>query len=131
MKYAKGSTTVEMAYVMPLVFLVFLMIVRTTFYYYDKSILNGMAYETLTAAVQTMRNPKGETADAETFCRERLSGKLIYFSVPEVAVQTTKDQAKITIQASRGRMRIRVMRQAKIPHPEKKIRLKKKVETIK
>lgn len=131
MKYAKGSTTVEMAYVMPLVFLVFLMIVRTTFYYHDKSILNGMAYETLTAAVQTVRNPKGETADAEAFCRERLSGKLIYFSAPEVAVQATKDQAKITIQASRGRMRIRVMRQVKIPHPEKKIRLKKKVETIK
>lgn len=131
MKYAKGSTTVEMAYVMPLVFLVFLMIVRTTFYYHDKSILNGMAYETLTAAVQTVRNPKGETADAEAFCRERLSEKLIYFSAPEVAVQATKDQAKITIQASRGRMRIRIMRQAKIPHPEKKIRLKKKVETIK
>ncbi len=31
----------------------------------------------------------------------------------------------------RGKMCIRVKRQVKIPHPEKKIRLKKKLETIK
>ena len=48
MRCVKGSTTVEMAYVMPLIFLVFLIIVRTTFYYHDKSILDGMAYEAVT-----------------------------------------------------------------------------------
>lgn len=56
MRCVKGSTTVEMAYVMPLIFLVFLIIVRTTFYYHDKSILDGMAYEAVTTAVQTARN---------------------------------------------------------------------------
>ena len=60
MRCVKGSTTVEMAYVMPLIFLVFLIIVRTTFYYHDKSILDGMAYEAVTTAVQTARNPKSE-----------------------------------------------------------------------
>lgn len=131
MKRVKGSTTVEMAYVMPLIFLVFLVIVRTTFYYHDKSILDGMAYEALTAAVQTARNPKAETADVETFCRERIRGKLIYFSAPEVSVNVTKEQAETMISAARGRMSIQVTRQAKIPRPEKKIRLKKKLETTK
>ena len=60
MRCVKGSTTVEMAYVMPLIFLVFLIIVRTTFYYHDKSILDGMAYEAVTTAVQTARNPKAK-----------------------------------------------------------------------
>ena len=101
MRCVKGSTTVEMAYVMPLIFLVFLIIVRTTFYYHDKSILDGMAYEAVTTAVQTARNPKA------------------------------KDEAETTISATRGKMCIRVTRQVKIPHPEKKIRLKKKLETIK
>lgn len=63
MRCVKGSTTVEMAYVMPLIFLVFLIIVRTTFYYHDKSILDGMAYEAVTTAVQTARNPKAKEAD--------------------------------------------------------------------
>ena len=66
MRCVKGSTTVEMAYVMPLIFLVFLIIVRTTFYYHDKSILDGMAYEAVTTAVQTARNPKG-TDQVETY----------------------------------------------------------------
>ena len=125
MRCVKGSTTVEMAYVMPLIFLVFLIIVRTTFYYHDKSILDGMAYEAVTTAVQTARNPKAKEADVETFCRERIRWKLIYFSMPEVSVNVT------TISATRGKMCIRVTRQVKIPHPEKKIRLKKKLETIK
>ena len=66
MRCVKGSTTVEMAYVMPLIFLVFLIIVRTTFYYHDKSILDGMAYEAVTTAVQTARNPRAKEADVET-----------------------------------------------------------------
>ena len=131
MRCVKGSTTVEMAYVMPLIFLVFLIIVRTTFYYHDKSILDGMAYEAVTTAVQTARNPKAKEADVETFCRERIRWKLIYFSMPEVSVNVTDDEAETTISATRGKMCIRVTRQVKIPHPEKKIRLKKKLETIK
>ena len=97
MRYVKGSTTVEMAYVMPLIFLVFLIIVRTTFYYHDKSILDGMAYEAVTTAVQTARNPKAKEADVETFCRERIRWKLIYFSMPEVSVNVTDDEAETTI----------------------------------
>ena len=104
MRCVKGSTTVEMAYVMPLIFLVFLIIVRTTFYYHDKSILDGMAYEAVTTAVQTARNPKAKETDVETFCRERIRGKLIYFSMPEVSVNVTDDEAETTISATRGKM---------------------------
>lgn len=102
-----------MAYVMPLIFLVFLIIVRTTFYYHGKSILDGMAYEAVTTAVQTARNPRAKEADVETFCRERIRGKLIYFSMPEVSVNVTDDEAETTISATRGKMCIRVTRQVK------------------
>ena len=113
MRCEKGSTTVEMAYVMPLIFLVFLIIVRTTFYYHDKSILDGMAYEAVTTAVQTARNPS-ERADVETFCRERIR-ELIHFSMPEVSVNVTDDEAETTISATRGKMCIRVTRTGKNP----------------
>lgn len=131
MRRVKGSTTVEMALLMPMIFLVFLLVIRTTFYYHDKSILNGIAYETLTVAVQTARNPKPEEADVEAFCRKKAQGKLIYFSSPEVSLESTKEMAKVQITASRGKMKIRVLRQANVPYPEKKIRLKKKVESSK
>mgnify|MGYP000591560492 CR=1 FL=1 len=58
-------------------------------------------------------------------------GNLFIFSMPEVSVNVTDDEAETTISATRGKMCIRVTRQVKIPHPEKKIRLKKKLETIK
>ena len=80
MRCVKGSTTVEMAYVMPLIFLVFLIIVRTTFYYHDKSILDGMAYEAVTTAVQTARNPKAKEADVETFCRDQGETYLFFYA---------------------------------------------------
>lgn len=52
-------------------------------------------------------------------------GETYYFSMPEVSVNVTDDEAETTISATRGKMCIRVKRQVKIPHPEKKIRLKK------
>ena len=131
MRCVKGSTTVEMAYVMPLIFLVFLIIVRTTFYYHDKSILDGMAYEAVTTAVQTARNPKAKEADVETFCRERIRWKLIYFSMPEVSVNVTDDEAETTISATRGKNVYPGNKTGKNPASGEKDPFEEKLETIK
>ena len=45
---------------------------------------------------------KAKEADVETFCRERIRWKLIYFSMPEVSVNVTDDEAETTISATRG-----------------------------
>lgn len=42
----QGVITVEMAYLMPIIFMVFVLIVYTSFYYHDKQILIGAAAET-------------------------------------------------------------------------------------
>ena len=42
----KGSTVVEMAYLMPVVLLCWMAVIFALFYYHDKNIIGGAAYET-------------------------------------------------------------------------------------
>ena len=42
----KGSTVVEMSYLAPVVLLVWMAVIFGLFYYHDKGILTGAAYET-------------------------------------------------------------------------------------
>lgn len=46
MGYVSGSTVVEMSYIMPLILLMFVLIIHTVFYFYDRAVLNGAAAET-------------------------------------------------------------------------------------
>ena len=48
----RGSVTVEMAYILPTVIMIFLLIVYTVFYYHDKNILNAGAGETAVRGAQ-------------------------------------------------------------------------------
>ena len=43
----KASTVVEMSYMMGVVMLMWMVVLFTLFYYYDKLILSGAAYETV------------------------------------------------------------------------------------
>ena len=45
MGYVSGSTVVEMSYIMPLILLMFVLIIHTVFYFYDRAVLNGAAAE--------------------------------------------------------------------------------------
>ena len=86
----QGVITVEMAYLMPIIFMVFVLVVYTAFYYHDKQILIGAAAETTTVGAQQKRWP-GESVAAEQFCRERIGGKLILFAETEVTTSVTKE----------------------------------------
>jgi len=44
-KTLKGSMTIEASYVVPIVFLVFVVIIYSTFYFHDKNIIKGSLYE--------------------------------------------------------------------------------------
>ena len=108
----QGVITVEMAYLMPIIFIVFVLIVYTSFYYHDKQILIGAATETATVGAQQKRWP-GESVDAEQFCRERIGEKLILFAETEV-----------DIYARKKKMKLHIRQRAPVVNPEKKIRRK-------
>ena len=119
----QGVITVEMAYLMPIIFMVFVLVVYTSFYYHDKQILIGAAAETVTVGVQQKRWP-GESVGAEQFCRERIGEKLILFAETEVTIAVTKEWVDVDIYARKKKMKLHIRQRAPVVNPEKKIRRK-------
>lgn len=119
----QGVITVEMAYLMPIIFMVFVLVVYTAFYYHDKQILIGAAAEITTVGAQQKRWP-GESVAAEQFCRERIGGKLILFAETEVTTSVTKEWVDVDIYARKKKMKLHIRQRAPVVNPEKKIRRK-------
>lgn len=130
----KGSFTVEAAVLVSAVLFLVYGIIMVLFYYHDKNILAGTAYET---AVISGRKQKQESPfqeeEIQQLWKERISGKMILFREAEVEVECQKEYVWISVQASRRRLRITVEAKAALTEPEKKIRdmrkLKKAAET--
>ena len=108
MGYVSGSTVVEMSYIMPLILLMFVLIIHTVFYFYDRAVLNGAAAETAVLG-------------AELF-EERTSGKLILMTDPSVAITRTDNKIQVTAMVQKGRFELEVRQRAVIVNPEEKIR---------
>lgn len=125
-----GSVTIEMAYILPVVLLVFLLVVYTVFYYHDKNILIGTAAETAVTGAQAARQKGKETPDMQSFYRERIGNKLILLRLTDVEVSRSKKQIEVSVSAGKGRMRVMVVQRAGIPDPEDKIRKKRQLETL-
>ena len=68
MGYVSGSTVVEMSYIMPLILLMFVLIIHTVFYFYDRAVLNGAAAETAVLGAELERRHEIGRAS----CRERV-----------------------------------------------------------
>ena len=123
-KWVKGSSVIEMSYIMPLLFSLFVIIINTSFYYHDKAIIGGAAIETAAAGAQLARRSE-ENFDMEKLFRQRIYGKLIYMTDVNVKIEVIKNEVQVSAEAERGFMKIKVRRKANIVIPEKKIRLLK------
>ena len=118
----KGSATVEMSYIMPLLLLLFLFITYTVFYYHDKLILNGAAAETAVLGAQLERKKEAADFDLEEIFEERIKGKLIYMTDVDVSVQRDEDEITVSAAAQKSVMRLNICQKAAIVKPEEKIR---------
>ena len=54
-KYVKGSTVVEMSYLIPFCLILFFLLITIIFYFHDKAILNAAAAETAVTGVEMDR----------------------------------------------------------------------------
>ena len=126
--YVKASTTIEMAYIMPIAFLVFITAVYISFYMHDKNIIKGAAYETAVIGARQERLGK-ETADQiPEYFQERVKGKLIFFSYAEAEGAVEDKAVLVTAKASAKGMRIKVEERASVINPEEYIRDIRKAE---
>ncbi|XCP85447.1 TadE family protein [Roseburia hominis] len=122
-KSIKGSTIVEMAYLMPVVLLTWMLIVFALFYYHDKNIVGGAAYETAVTASEILHEknelPEGEM---EAYFRKRIYRKLLFFG--SVQVQITSEEGKVSVKARAVRrwLVVSAERNAAVTVPEERIR---------
>lgn len=118
----KGSTVVEMAYIMPLFLTLFVLIVYTVFYYHDKAILNGAACETAVLGAQAERKNGAEEYDLDQFFRERTEGKMIIMTNASVSVGKENEKISVIVTAGHSFMKLRISQKAVIAEPEEWIR---------
>lgn len=124
MKRIRGSATVEMAYMMPVVFFTFMILLSILFYLHDKTVMHGAGYETMVVGSQKLRWEEEIEEQMELFCKERLEGKLISFpkSSIDVNVAYKNDFVIVSMEAGKNRMKIRTEQKMKIVEPESYIR---------
>ena len=83
----RASTVVEMAYLMPLVLMVWMLVIFGLFYYHDKTILMGAAYETVIVGSEILYGMEEfPQEEMENYFRERIRGKLMFYGQVSVNV---------------------------------------------
>lgn len=122
----KGSTVVEMAYLMPVVLLCWVAVIFALFYYHDKNIIGGAAYETAVVGSEEWRwQKKIEDGKMEQYFQKRIENKLIFFDTAAVEITVGKDEIEVAAKARKKRMRVAVKSSVALTVPEEKIRTKR------
>lgn len=122
-KRVRGSMTVEMSFLMPMILFLIMGCILAVFYYHDKNILSGAAYETAVAGSTKARAKDGvKEGELEQLFQERIKGKCILFSGVQAAVSVGEDEIEVTAAASRRGMKVSVSKRAAVTEPEKYIR---------
>lgn len=122
-KKYRGSMTVETAYLMPLFFLMFILIMRMTFYFHDKTILYGAAYETAAEGVEKLRGDVSGDFSLSDYFHKRLGRKMIYFGYADEHISVGEDEIVVEASAWRKRMGISVRVKMSVTKPEKQLRM--------
>lgn len=123
----RGSLTIELAYLFPLILLVFGVLLHVLFYYHDKNILLGAAHET--AAYGAGLEEVQEEALEEYF-NTRLRGRLLLFEQLEKKVGLQEKKVTVTCNAKKGAMSLEVKCSVNRTEPEDYIRSVRKLIKI-
>lgn len=119
----KGSTIVEMSYLMPLVLLIWIMVIFMLFFYHDKSVVMGAAYEASVVGSELwMQENEYRSAKIENYFNERINGKLLFFENIDIKIFMHDTKVLLRAAASKYIMSFEIEAQATITEPENIIR---------
>lgn len=122
-RYLKGSMTIEITYMIPLLMMMLVFSIRGTFYFHDKNILISTAYETVAVASTKIREEKPITEEevARIF-QTRIQGKCLLFVNPGTEVSIEKESISICVTEQKNKMAILIELKGSITEPEKTVR---------
>lgn len=130
-KGLNGSMTVEMSFLMPLVFLLIMSVIMAVFYFHDKNILSGAAYETAAVGSLKMREKDGiSEEELQRLFLERAEGKCILFSRFRVLVSVEEKEIEVLVSARKGRFGVSLQKKASVTQPETFIRNMRRAKEI-
>lgn len=119
----KGSYTIEMALLLPVIALVFVVSVWGGFYYHDKNILSSCAYEIAVVGSTKVREEDAVTEEElKRAFSEKIAGKCILFSDIGVSVHLGEKSVEVEAIGTRRNMRTSVRHSAAVTEPETYIR---------
>ena len=122
-KRLKASAVIEMTYMMGVVMFMWVLIIYGLFYYYDKLILSGAAYETAAVGSELIHEEeKIEELVLEKYFQERIRGKMIFMPYARVNVKVKRNEIVIEAKAASKGLKLVVVRRMAITSPEQKIR---------
>lgn len=123
MKRYRGTAIIEMTYIMPLVIFVWIGIIFMLFYFHDKNILTGAAYETAVVGSELYHSEeKVERQRVENYFQKRIDNKLLFFSGAEVEVKTDSHKIYVSVRADEKKMKVLVKSRAELSIPERDVR---------
>ena len=119
----KGSFTIEMSLLVPVILFIFMELVLSVFYFHDKNVLNGAAYETVVVGSSKVRTRAGiSEEELEAFLRDRIRGKCILLTSCQTQVSIQKEEVQVNIRARKNGYGVSIEKKAAVTEPEKKIR---------
>ena len=130
-KWLKGSMTVEMSFLMPIILLLIMSSILASFYFHDKNILAGAAYETAVVGSTKIREKdKVDAGELESLFRERVGRKCILFAGSSVKVFVGEKEISVQALAHKGKLGVSVVKKSAVTEPEDFIRNIRRIKEI-
>ena len=115
----RGSVTVEMSFLVPIIFSVIVIVIQLLFYFHDKIILEGVVYETVTVCSGKEEITEDEV---ESYFSEALGKRLLMFGSVDSEVILSEKEIKMSCSSERNNMRVNVSASMKRTNPVTVIR---------
>ncbi len=126
-KLWKANIVVEAAVILPMVLMIFGGIVLTFFYFHDKNIVIGAAYEILTVESEEKNLVKEKLGER---LQERLNHKLILFSQIYVEIRIEEDEITMSCMSQKNPFQLQIQVSMSRTRPEQYIRNVRRLQRI-
>ena len=127
----KGSATVEVLYILPVVFLVFLVVTYLGFFFHDKTVLQGIVLEGVLIGASQYRGEDGiNEEEILGFLQEKSSDRLLFFPTPQLDISVEEDEIIIDLSTEARGMKLEVIKRYPLEVAEEKLRKEARIKGV-